>query len=472
MQEKKRILIPINGQGSVVHLLRTGIVADIAKYMQPVLLLYWQDKEFESELLKNGYEVLYLENHGFSPNYYRLYDKINAWYEIKLNPHKSIQITSSLHKKYNTRHRKVKSRLKDLFYKILAYTVPEKSKQWIANEDRLMKTEKPYLHYKQWMIEQKIDALYTVAPFLQEINLMGRVLNDLGKPALASIHSFDNVTKRKWQPFIFDHYFVWNKFNLQELISIYPALKNTTVSITGAPQFDFHFRPEYILPKQEWLSMMGLPNDKKIILYAGGAAVHFPAEPQYAAALCRAIEKGNIDNNTVILLRSHPLCNIERWKDFIGSSPAIFYYQPTHGVNKNNYSNVSITDIKILVSTLFYCDVHISLCSSMTIDGSIFQKPQIAPYYDNVNKAGEPALKAIYTQKHFESIVASGVLQFADSEEMLVSLVNKNLNHPQHISTCKKCVEDIITFTDGESTQRVAKSLASLLTNEDSTRHS
>lgn len=472
MPYKKRILIPINGQGTVVHLIRTGIIDDIAKYMQPVLLLYWQDKDFESELLKNGCEVLYLEKHGFSPNYYRLYDRINAWYEIKLNPHKSIQITSALHKKYNTRQRKVKSRLKDLFNKVLAHTVPEKSKQWIVNENKLMKTEKPYLLYKQWMIEHKIDALYTVAPFLQEINLMGRVLHDLGKPAFASIHSFDNVTKRKWQPFIFDHYFVWNKFNEQELLSIYPALKNESISITGAPQFDFHFNTEYILPKQEWLSKMGLPNDKKIILYAGGAAVHFPTEPQYAAALCRAIERGNIDNNTVILLRSHPLCNMERWKSFIGPSNAIYYYQPTHGANKNNYSNVSVTDIKILVSTLFYCDVHINLCSSMTIDGSIFHKPQIAPYYDDVNKAGEPALQSIYTQKHFQSIVASGVLQFADSEEKLVSIVNKNLAIPQHISACKKCVEDIITFTDGHSAKRVAQSLASLLTNENSTRHS
>ncbi len=472
MHSKKRILIPINGQGTVVHLIRTGIVDDIAKYMQPILLLYWQDAILESELSSKGYEFFYVEKPGFSPDYYRLYDQINTWYEVKLNPHKSIQITSSLHKKYKTRNRKLKSRLKEWYHQLLAYTAPGRSKHWIAKEEGLMKTEEPYLFYKQWMIAHEIDALFTVAPFLQEINLMGRVLHHLGKPTIASIHSFDNVTKRKWQPFIFDHYFVWNTFNQQELITIYPALKHSSVSITGAPQFDFHFKLEYVLPKQEWLSMMGLPDDKKIILYAGGAAVHFPTEPQYAATLCKAIENGNIDQNAVILLRSHPLCNIDRWKNFIGSSPVIFYYQPTHGVNKNNYSNVSITDIKILVSTLFYSDVHISLCSSMAIDGSIFNKPQIAPYYDNVNKAGEPYLKSIYTQKHFQSIVASGVLQFADSEENLLSIVNKNLDKPQHISACKKCVEDIITFTDGQSTKRVAQSLASLLINENSTRHS
>lgn len=471
MNPKRRILIPINGQGAVVHIIRSGMLDEIAKHMQPVLMLYWQDISFEKELISCGYELYTLEKFGFSPQYYRLYNRINTWYTTKAITHNSIKLTQHLHTKYRRRNRRFKTKIKDWINRLFVLSVPSWHKTWIMQEQKLMMQEMPYIKYRQWMTEKRIDCMFTVSPFLQEINLMGRVLSDMNKPVLASIHSFDNVTKRKWQPFLFHHYLVWNKHNQEELEGIYKQLNKNAVTITGAPQFDFHFDSSYIIPKEEWLKLMGLPVGKKIVLYAGGVDVHFPTEPQYVAYLNEAIDTGQIDSNTVILLRSHPLCNIERWEAFIGSAKHVVFYQPSQGSGKNNYGNVLPIDISILISSLYYCDVHINLCSSMTVDGSIFNKPQIAPYFDDINKECEPALRAIYEQKHYRPIVESGVLQFASSKSELIELVNKNLNKPLGISNCRRCVEEIITYTDGASAKRVYKFINSFLGYENNTCH-
>lgn len=471
MNPKRRILIPINGQGTVVHIIRSGMLDEIAKYMQPVLMLYWQDPSFEKEMRSCGYEVYALEIYGFSPQYYRLYNRINTWYTTKAITHNSIKLTKQLHTKYKRKNRKVKTKIKDWLNRLLVLSVPALHKTWIIQEQKLMMQEMPYIKYRQWMTEKRIDYMFTVSPFLQEINLMGRVLSDMNKPVIASIHSFDNVTKRNWQPFLFHHYLVWNKHNQEELEGIYKHLNKKAVTITGAPQFDYHFDASFIMPKEEWLKLMGLPAGKKIVLYAGGADVHFPTEPQYVAYLNEAIINGKIDADTVVLVRSHPLCKIDRWKEFIGITDHVFFYQPSHGTDKYNYGNVNALDISILISSLYYSDVHINLCSSMTIDGSIFNKPQIAPYFDDINKRGEPALRAIYNQKHFKPVLDSGVLQFAATKSALIELVNENLKNPRQTAGSKRCVEEIITYTDGQSAKRVANHITSFFGYENNTSH-
>src|SRR6476620_6768088 len=124
------------------------------------------------------------------------------------------------------------------------------------------------------------------------------------------------------------------------------------------------------------------PNDKrKIILYAGGPRALFPNEPLYLKDIDEAINRGLIKDNPLILFRCHPIDSINRWKEITGNSKNIVFDVSWTGKEKHGDANVTICDIKKLCSTLAYTDLHINLCSTMTIDGAVYGKPQIGPAY-------------------------------------------------------------------------------------------
>ena len=61
----------------------------------------------------------------------------------------------------------------------------------------------------------------------------------------------------------------------------------------------------------------------------------------------------------------------------------------------------------------------------MTVDGSIFDKPQIGPAYDeSINKKYEALNKLIYERRHFKPITKSGGLKIVYSKEDLIKEIN------------------------------------------------
>ncbi len=461
---KKRILIPIVGQGSVIHLIRTGIAEQMKDFCEPVICILWNQQDLIAELRSKGFEVHILPPYSVTKSYYLLRLKINLWYQRKVLKTRSYFIQKKYLHQYWTPKKQIKNRIKDIYDMANIFLRPGYYVQLGHEEEEWIKREKVYELYSVWLSHLNINGLFTVTPFLQEIELLARICRNSNSPVFASIHSFDNVTKRSWPAVFFDHYFVWNTYNKNELQRINPAFRDTDITIAGAPQFDFHFDKNFGQRKFEWLKKMGLPPGKKIILYGGGPASLFPHEPQYLKHLVEAFENGLIKTEAVILFRSHPLDKLERWKKYVGNSPFILYDSAPNGVQKLDYANVTPADIDKLVSTLKYTDVHINLCSTMAVDGSVFDKPQIAPYYDAINPHGEQLLRQMYYQEHFLPIIRSKAIHFAASKEKLIELVYNALESPaQYAVNCKNCVKEIITYTDGLSAQRVVAKLKELL---------
>jgi len=281
---------------------------------------------------------------------------------------------------------------------------------------------------------------------------------------IASILSFDNITKRGWIPVTYDMYMVWNYYNLDELHNIYPAIKEGTVHVVGAPQFDFYYQPEWLLPLDKWMKQVGINSkNKKIILYAGGPQDLFPDEPLYLRHIDEAIENNSIKDKPIVLFRCHPVDNIQRWKDAVGTSENIIIDTSWIGKDKLQFANITENDIKKLCSTLQYTDVHINVCSTMTLDGSAFSKPQIGPAY-LTNKRTSKLLKQMYFQKHFKPIVLGKGIELASSREELITKINEAMIAPSKFTNnSKQVLKDMITYTDNRATERVATLLFSFL---------
>jgi hypothetical protein len=460
---KKRILVPIVGQGSITHIIRTGMLVKMSEFCKPVIALMWKEEELIKELQAKGYEVTFFPAYKVSPAYASLRYKINLWYlHHKLKtPSVNIQKKYLAQFKKNQKTIQFKKQLRETYHKIRFKVQSGYINELLQQEVALMQQEQVFVEYKNWLKSLDLSGLFTVTPFLHEVDLIARIFKQQNLPVIASIHSFDNVTKRGWQSVVFDRYIVWNKYNKAELQRIYKDLqKDELVTIAGAPQFDFHYNKEFAWSRQEWLQRVGLPADKKIILFSGGPVSLLPNEPQYLLALKEAFETGLISKDYIVLFRCHPLDKVERWKQYVGECPFIVYDSAPNGTTKLDYVNVLKEDIMNLMSTLKHTDIHINTISTMCVDGSAFQKPQIGPFYDDINPSGQELFRQMYYQEHYVPIMKSNVLNLAYTKTQFIDLVNQLIKNPSaYTANCKNCVEEIITYSDGKSTSRAVSAI-------------
>jgi hypothetical protein len=460
---KKRVLIPIVGQGSIIHIIRTGMLDKLAEFCKPIVALQWNQEDLIDELKAKGYEVTFIPPYNVSSDYLWLKSKINIWY---LN-HKLKTPSVNIQQKYLAQFKKerlakkFKKQLRENVYKFRFKLQPSYINQLITQESNQVKKQESYSTYGKWLKELKIEGLFTVTPFLQEVDLIARLLKEQNIPVIASIHSFDNVTKRGWASVVFDEYIVWNKYNKAELQRIYQQLQqDNLITVAGAPQFDFHYNTNYSWSNEEWRERLGLPTGKKVILYSGGPVSLLPDEPQYLKALKEAFDEGKISKDNVILFRCHPLDKVERWKKYVGETDFIVYDSAPNGEKKLDHVNVKDEDIMKLMSTLKHAEIHINVVSTMAVDGSAFHKPQIGPYYDDVNPAAQDLFRGMYHQEHYRPIMNTKAVNLVNNRNEYIDIVNQALRSPSsYTANCTNCVNEIITYSDGQSTNRAVAAI-------------
>src|SRR5262249_40253589 len=74
----------------------------------------------------------------------------------------------------------------------------------------------------------------------------------LGIPTATFIFSWDNLTSQGRIMLPYDYYLVWNEHLRNQLLEIYPQINSKNVFVTGTPQFDMHFQPEYYWSREEF----------------------------------------------------------------------------------------------------------------------------------------------------------------------------------------------------------------------------
>lgn len=454
---KKKILIPISISFSIRYLIRTGFLEDLKNVGIPIVALSWKEPSLISELSELGIPVVFIPNNRLGNRYLSVRKKIDNWYKL----YRLRSPSSKIREKCLDIQRSRKSRLiryaRKKYHELIL--IPRnKSKKLIKKEKLLLIKDSNYEVFQKLIDRIKPDIVFSVTPFHSQEDLLLRAAKNRGCLMLTSILSFDNVTKRGWLPFQYDGYMVWNEFNKRELLRAYPLIDEARIDIIGAPQFDFYWdQKRFIIPKQKWLHDNNLPSDKKIILYAGGPAILFPQEPQYLKDIAQAISD-NIISNTVILFRRHPNDNLERWREVIDEFKRLIFLDIPWGKGKiAKYDNITEEDIRSLSSLLCHTDVHVNACSTMSLDGAIFDKFQIGPAYDaNPGKRFDRCVKQLYQQEHFLPITLSGGLNIATSRQELINFIKLGLQDAncQHHER-NEMLKSIITFPDGKATERL-----------------
>jgi len=86
-------------------------------------------------------------------------------------------------------------------------------------------------------------------------------------------------------------------------------------------------------------------------------------------------------------------------------------------------------DVKLLVSTAFYCDVVVNVGSTMAFDFAMFQKPCIFINYDQKEKENPIwSVNTIYQFQHFRSMPNKKVVLWWNNKRMISELLKKEFN--------------------------------------------
>jgi hypothetical protein len=456
---KPRILIPITIQFSVRYLLRTGLLARLAEHTQPVVLLGWHDSTLREELEQLGSEVLELPETHYGPAYTSVRRKIDIWHFDRLDS-PTTAIARRREDVDASRRLRLVKQLRGLRNR--AYLSLPGYAGWLLEQERsLLESETNLGEFRQLIRSLRADALLSLTPFHKPEELLVRVAAAERLKTCAAILSFDNVTVRGWIGALFDCYLLWNRHNVEQLLRGYPQAKSRHVAIVGAPQFDFYWRPEYGWDEPVWRERMALPPRRPVILYGGGPPFLVPNEPHLVMQLDDAIERGELPDRPVILLRRHPADTKARWESLLRDAKHVVFDEPWPSGVVPKYSNIRDSDIAKLTSTLKHSAVHVNVASTMTVDGAIFDRPQIGPAYDDrPGRRYDRMMREHYLYEHLLPITRSGGLDIVYDRQSLVRAVTTGLKHPElRTAGRKRLVQEIITFTDGQSTQRVLTEL-------------
>jgi hypothetical protein len=291
---------------------------------------------------------------------------------------------------------------------------------------------------------------------------------DLGLPIATSILSFDNLTSRG--PLARDHhYLVWGSRMKGQLLRFYPELRESQVTITGTPQFDFHRQPACTWTRARTLDALGVPPPTsaggRYFLYGASHAVLTPEEPRLVAQLAARMDHRPALAPHTLVVRLHPLDDPARWQAHAAASPRLRISPPFAHTSAaaDGWTVPSADDHARLTSSLAHADGCLNIASTLSLDAAILDRPVICIDFTREPESPRDMLYAEYGAEHYAPLVASGGIRLAHTWNELLDLMEDAVTAPGRDRDRRaRMVEHECGPVDGRSAERVARTLIAL----------
>lgn len=454
-----RVLVPVTYGLSVRYLLPTGLLAGLAREVTPVVALGFADDALADHLEAAGYEVVVLPSAELTHTYRMFRRRVAVVHQRRLrSPTSRIQRLQRTASGGSPRQRIVTAgrRARDGVGARLAGAARRLEE---AEEGQLAQGTN-LATFRRLLDDLAVDGVLALTPYHDQDGLLLRAARDTGRPSVTSIISFDNPTTRERMVARSERIVVWNRHNAAEILRAYPDVSPEQVGVIGAPQFDLHHRPELVMTDTEWRDDAGLSADRPVVLYGAGPPALVPGEPDLVREIDRAIDDGRIPGRPFLLVRRHPSDVGDRWDSVRlrhgrvdlpwtpGTTP--FRGWPTDD------------DVRRQMSTLAHSAVHVNVCSSMALDGAVFDRPQVCPtFVPGLSRVASRRIARFYRQEHWAPVAASGGTATVDDVASLVAEVGAGLRDPAaRRDGRRRMIAEVLTYDDGRSSERLVAEVA------------
>lgn len=284
-----------------------------------------------------------------------------------------------------------------------------------------------------------------------------------GVPTLGMVRSWDNCYSKGLLGVLPDRLLVNNEILKEEAVTIH-GVSRRSIAIVGLPQFDA-FVNEKRTPRREFFENLGISPRERLILFAPAGSILSDTDWQICEIVERARKTGEIGHPVHFFVRNHPghPADLSRFKENVHFT----IQDPGHVFDASNRKTTELepADQKFLADLLFHSDIVMYVATSLSLDATVYDKPQIMIDFDGYEKTDyAKSVRRYHDEDHMKKLVATGGVRVVRDKEELVASINAYLDNPRLDSEGRqRIVREQLYRIDGKSGERVAKEILGFL---------
>ena len=324
---------------------------------------------------------------------------------------------------------------------------------------------RPNDYFVELFKELKPDLVFNCSHIHGEAGeLPLKIAKRMGIPTAGFVFSWDNLTSRSRIFVPYDHFLVWHHFMKKQLLGIYRDIRPEQISITGTPQFDFHFKPQYLLSREELCRRIGIDPQRPFILYTTGVDQHFPDEHRTVQLVIDLLNKIKVGPKPQLVVRTYVKGTSAEMKAIAAKKLPDVVFPPVMWEEK--WFTPMYEDLEIYSSLVRHCAMNINAASTVTLEAFLFNKPVINLGWDPPGSQLPWCFR--YWRHiefdHFWPVATSGGTMVAKSEQDMEQMLIQGLTRPESLKPAQdKFMGDMFHGSaDGNAGRRVAEKLLEL----------
>jgi len=276
-----------------------------------------------------------------------------------------------------------------------------------------------------------------------------------GVATLGMVRSWDNCYSKGLMPVLPDRLLVNNEIIREEAVTLhdYPSER---VEVVGLPQFDA-FVNEERASREAFFKTIGVDPTKRLVLFAPAGAILSDTDWQICEILEKAREEGKLKQPVHFFVRNHPghPADLSRFKRNLH-----FTIQDPGHVFDENRKNAELDpdDQRFLADLLYHSDVVLFIATTLGLDASVYDKPQIMLDFDGYEKKEYVKSVARYhDEDHMKKYIATGGVRLVRDKDELIAAIGDYLDDPRRDRAGReRVVREQLYKIDGKSAERVA----------------
>ncbi len=281
---------------------------------------------------------------------------------------------------------------------------------------------------------------------------------------VALVNSWDNLSSRGLMRSLPCQLLVHNEEIKEDAVCL-QGFPGERISVCGLPHFDYYLTSERSA-REVFYERIGVPLDKKIILFCPAGLRMNKTEWQVLKSLDRAIKSGNICFSAHILVRQPP--NADMFMGDLKEGENITFDKMSNKFQTSDPNDWEWQhkDMTHLADSLFYSVMVINYASTMSIDAAAFDKPVISVAFDGFEKLApaESFSWFYYKTTHYKKLLKLKGVKLAFDMPGLVDIINKYYSNPALDKEGRsKIVERQAWCLDGQASERIVRVIGRLL---------
>jgi hypothetical protein len=257
-------------------------------------------------------------------------------------------------------------------------------------------------------------------------------------PSATFVYSWDNLPKGRMAVHA-DHFLVWSEVMKDESVLYYPEVPIEHIHIVGTPQFEHHFNPLLVKPRDEFLADLGFDARRPVICFSGSDVTTSPDDPQFLGDLAIALRKIEASRRPQILFRRSPVDISGRFDSILVKFPEIIVSEPLWQADVGgDWTQIVplLEDVILLTNIVHHCDLVLNFGSTMALDFAILDKPAIYFRYETEQRKGW-SVDDFYQFTHFRFIRQIHPVYWAKNPDELTDLVKRAISNPGDIQAAR-----------------------------------